>query len=122
MLAAAIIAVVAAPMLWLIHAQDTGHISWVQPPSWLELYHLGAYLAAASGKAVGGVLLALNLVLIGFFVRARPEEHGAMLICAGNTCWWPAWSQLRSSSRCWCQSCDRRSITAFSSSVCRDGY
>jgi hypothetical protein len=59
----------AAPILWLIHAQDTGHISWVQPPSWLELYHLGAYLAAASGKAVGAVLLALNLVLAGFFLK-----------------------------------------------------
>ena len=69
MTAAAIIMVMVAPILWLIHAQDTGHISWVQPPSWLELYHLGAYLAAASGKAVGAVLLTLNLVLAGFFVR-----------------------------------------------------
>lgn len=68
-LAAAIIVVMAAPILWLIHAQDTGHISWVQPPSWLELYHLGAYLSAASGKAVGAVLLALNLVLAGFFLK-----------------------------------------------------
>ncbi len=67
--AAVIIALMAAPIVWLIHAQDTGHISWVQPPSWLELYHLGAYLAAASGKVVGAVLLALNLVLIGFFVK-----------------------------------------------------
>jgi mannosyltransferase len=68
-LAAAIIALMAAPILWLIHAQDTGHISWVQAPSWLELYHLGAYLAAASGKAVGALLLALNLVLAGFFLK-----------------------------------------------------
>lgn len=68
-LAAAIIAVMAAPILWLIHAQDPGHISWVQPPSWLELYHLGAYLAAASGKTVGAVLLVLNLVLVGFFLQ-----------------------------------------------------
>ena len=60
----------AAPILWLIHAQDTGHISWVQPPSLLELYHLGAYLAADSGKAVGAVLLALDLVLAGFFLKA----------------------------------------------------
>jgi mannosyltransferase len=73
LLAAAIIAVVAAPVMWLIHAQDTGHISWVQPPTWLELYHLGAYLAAGSGKAVGAVLLALNLVLIGFFVKRFRE-------------------------------------------------
>ena len=32
--AAAIIVVIVAPILWLIHAQDTGHISWVQAPSW----------------------------------------------------------------------------------------
>jgi mannosyltransferase len=67
--AAALIAVLVAPILWLIHAQDTGHISWVQSPSLLELYHLGAFLAADSGKAVGGVLLALDLVLVGVFLR-----------------------------------------------------
>ncbi|HEY1731979.1 MAG TPA: glycosyltransferase family 39 protein [Terriglobales bacterium] len=69
MLSATIIVVMTAPILWLMHVQDTGHISWVQPTSWLELYHLGAYLAAASGKALGAVLLALNLVLVGFFLR-----------------------------------------------------
>ena len=67
--AAAIIVVIVAPILWLIHAQDTGHISWVQAPSFLELYHLGAFLAADSGKAVGGVLLALDLVLVGVFLK-----------------------------------------------------
>lgn len=67
--AAFLVAIVAAPILWLMHAQDTGHISWVQPTSWLEMYHLGAYLSAASGKAVGGALLAFNLALIGFFVN-----------------------------------------------------
>jgi 4-amino-4-deoxy-L-arabinose transferase-like glycosyltransferase len=67
--AAAIIAIVSAPILWLMRTQDTGHISWVQPSSWLEAYHLGAYLSAASGKAVGGLLLALNLVLVGFFAK-----------------------------------------------------
>jgi mannosyltransferase len=69
LLAAAIILLAAAPMLWLIHAQDTGHISWVQRPSFLELYHLGAFLAADSGKAVGAVLLVVDLVLVGVFVK-----------------------------------------------------
>ena len=64
------IAIMAAPILWLIHAQDVGHISWLQPPSWLELYHLGVFLAADGGKAVGAVLLALELLLAGFFVAA----------------------------------------------------
>lgn len=67
--AAAVTVVVVAPILWLIHVQDTGHISWVQAPSFLELYHLGAFLAADSGKAVGGVLLALDLVLAGVFLK-----------------------------------------------------
>jgi len=63
----AIIAVLAAPVLWLIHAQDVGHISWLQPPSWLELYHLGVFLAADGGKAVGAVLLVLELALAAGF-------------------------------------------------------
>jgi hypothetical protein len=67
--AAGIIIVMVAPILWLIHTQDTGHISWVQAPSFLEFYHLGAFLAADSGKAVGGVLLALDLVLVGIFLK-----------------------------------------------------
>ena len=58
----------AIPVLWLIHAQDIGHLSWVQPPSLLEFYHLGVFLAASGGKAVGAVLLAFDLVLIGFFL------------------------------------------------------
>jgi 4-amino-4-deoxy-L-arabinose transferase-like glycosyltransferase len=66
-LAAAIIVVAAAPILWLIHAQDIGHISWVKPPSLLEFYHLGVFLAASGGKAAGAVLLALDLLLVGFF-------------------------------------------------------
>ena len=86
--AAVVISVLALPILWLIHAQDTGHISWVQPPSWLELYHLAAYLSAASGKAVGAVLLALNLVLLGFFFTALraawadPERRWRYLLAA----------------------------------------
>ena len=58
----------AIPVLWLIRAQDIGHLSWVQPPSLLEFYHLGVFLAADGGKAVGAVLLALDLVLISLFL------------------------------------------------------
>jgi len=68
LLAWIIIALLAAPILWLMHAQDVGHISWLQPPSWLELYHLGVFLAANGGKAVGAVLLAIELVLAGCFI------------------------------------------------------
>ncbi len=68
--ATAIVALGAVPVLWMIHIQDIGHIAWVEGPSWLELYHLGSYLAAGSGKAVGAVLLLLDLVLVALFLRA----------------------------------------------------
>jgi mannosyltransferase len=67
--AASIVALAALPVLWMIHIQDIGHITWVKSPSWLELYHLGAYLAAGSGKVVGAVLLLLDLVLLALFLR-----------------------------------------------------
>jgi mannosyltransferase len=70
LLAWAIIAAMAAPILWLIHAQDVGHISWLQAPSLLELYHLGVFLAADGGKAIGGILLALELMCVISFVAA----------------------------------------------------
>jgi mannosyltransferase len=68
--AASIVAFAALPVLRMIHIQDIGHITWVKSPSWLELYHLGAYLAAGSGKVVGAVLLLLDLVLLALFLRA----------------------------------------------------
>lgn len=70
LLACAAIAVLASPVLWVMHSQDVHHIAWVLPPSWLELYHLGVYLASRGGKVLGGILLGLELVLAGFFVAA----------------------------------------------------
>jgi len=67
-LAAPIIALVGVPVLWMIHIQDIGHLAWVQRPSWLEVYHLGVYLAAGRGKAVGAVLLFLDLALLTLFL------------------------------------------------------
>lgn len=83
--AAAMMAAMVAPILWLIHAQDTGHISWVQRPSLLELYHLGAFLAADSGKAVGAVLLVVDLALIVVFfmkMERTNEERWRWLLPA----------------------------------------
>src|SRR5208283_5218592 len=67
-LAAPIIALSAVPALWMIHVQDIGHIAWVKRPSGLELYHLGVYLAAGTGKAVGALLLLLDLALLILFL------------------------------------------------------
>jgi uncharacterized membrane protein len=82
LLAAAIIAGMAAPILWLIHAQDLGHISWVPSPSLLEFYHLGVFLAAYGGKAVGAILLVLDLALVGLFfakfVRAWGDRESGL--------------------------------------------
>jgi uncharacterized membrane protein len=81
LVAAAIIAVLSAPIVWLIRSQDPGHLNWVAPPSLLELYHLGVFLAAESGKGVGAVLLVLDLLLVGLFFVAfrdvwRSEAQG----------------------------------------------
>jgi mannosyltransferase len=70
-----IIAAFAAPVLWMIRIQPIGHLDWVQKSSLLELYHLGVFLAAESGKGVGPVLLVLELVLIGVFLRTLFTLH-----------------------------------------------
>jgi len=68
-LAAAILMVFAVPVLWMISIQPGRHLDWVAKPSFLELYHIGVFLAAASGKAGGAVLLVLELVLLSVFFR-----------------------------------------------------
>jgi uncharacterized membrane protein len=65
--AGALIAALAAPVLCMIHIQPAHHLDWVAKPSLLELYHLGVFLAAESGKGVGPLLLVIELVLIGLF-------------------------------------------------------
>lgn len=67
--AAAILVVFAAPVLWMIRAQPGRHLDWVAKPSLLEMYHLGVFLAADSGKGVGAALLAVELVLLVVFFR-----------------------------------------------------
>ncbi len=67
-IAGGILLIFAIPVVWMIHTQDIGHLSWVQPTTLLEFYHLGVFLAAAGGKAVGAVLLVLDLALIGLFL------------------------------------------------------
>jgi 4-amino-4-deoxy-L-arabinose transferase-like glycosyltransferase len=80
----ALIVLLAAPVLWLIHSQDVVHISWVGRPSWLELYHFGVFLAADGGKGVGGALLVIELVLAGFFVahwRKTKDQQARWRAC-----------------------------------------
>jgi mannosyltransferase len=67
--AGAIIAALAAPVLWMIRIQPARHLDWVATPSLLEIYHLGVFLAAESGKGVGPVLLVVELVLLAVFFR-----------------------------------------------------
>ena len=79
-LAAVVIAVFAAPVLWMIHIQPGRHLDWLQRPSLLEFYHLGVFLAAGSGKAVGPVLLLVELALVVIFsqqmMAARQSKDG----------------------------------------------
>jgi uncharacterized membrane protein len=79
-LAAAIIGALGVLVLWMIHIQPVRHLDWVSKPSVLELYHLGVFLAAESGKGVGPALLAIELALLAVFFRAmiaqsRKEAH-----------------------------------------------
>jgi mannosyltransferase len=76
LLAGVMMTALAAPVLWMIHIQPVRHLDWVQKPSLLELYHLGVFLAAESGKGVGPALLALELVLVGIFLRAMAVSRG----------------------------------------------
>jgi uncharacterized membrane protein len=74
--AGAILAALALPVLWMIHIQPIHHLDWVTKPSLLEVYHLGVFLAAESGKGVGPVLLVLELVLVGTFLRMLLSLRG----------------------------------------------
>jgi mannosyltransferase len=74
--AGAIVAALALPVLWMILIQPTHHLDWVTKPSLLEVYHLGVFLAAESGKGVGPVLLVLELVLVGTFLRMLLSLRG----------------------------------------------
>jgi len=82
LVASAILTALALPVLWMIHIQPIHHLDWVSKPSLLEVYHLGVFLAAESGKGVGPVLLALELVLAGAFLRMmfslRSEAQAAI--------------------------------------------
>jgi hypothetical protein len=73
--AAAIILLLALPVLWMIHIQPVRHLDWVSKPSLLELYHLGVFLAAESGKGVGPALLVVELILLVVFFRAMVTQH-----------------------------------------------
>jgi hypothetical protein len=74
--AAAIIVVLAGPVLWMIHTQPIRHLDWVSKPSLLELYHLGVFLAAESGKGAGPALLAVELILLAVFFRSMAAQRG----------------------------------------------
>ena len=67
--AGAIVALLATPVLWVIHIQPIRHLDWVPKPSLLELYHLGVFLAAESGKGVVPALLVVELFLLVVFFR-----------------------------------------------------
>src|SRR5271166_3688328 len=67
--AGVVVAAFAGPVLWMIHIQPGRHLDWVHRPSLLELYHLGVFLAAESGKGVGAVLMVVELALVVVIFR-----------------------------------------------------
>jgi mannosyltransferase len=68
-LSAGCLVIFALPVLWMIRTQPVRHLDWVSKPSLLELYHLGVFLAAESGKGVGPALLVVDLVLLTVFFQ-----------------------------------------------------
>src|SRR5260370_21814490 len=84
--AGVIVAIAGAPVLWMIHAQSIQHIAWVQPASWLELYHLGGFLAAGRGEATWGGVRGGGLLAVFFFflksvsVCGRPRQWDCLWV------------------------------------------
>ena len=74
--AGGMVTVFALPVLWMIHTQPVRHLDWVSRPSLLEIYHLGVFLAAESGKGVGPGLLVVELLLLAVFFRAMRTLQG----------------------------------------------
>lgn len=76
----AVLALLGWPVVWMVLTQDSAHLDWVPRPSLLEFYHLGIFLAGESGKALGGILLAIELVLLFVFLRnfLRSSRAAAM--------------------------------------------
>lgn len=77
---ASIIVVLASPVLWMVHVQPLRHLDWVPKPSFLEIYHLGVFLAAESGKGVGPALLAIELLLLVAFFRHMMRQTNVQRI------------------------------------------
>ncbi len=73
LVAGGMLTVLALPVLWMIHTQPVRHLDWVSRPSLLEIYHLGVFLAAESGKGVGPALLVVELLLLAVFFRTMYE-------------------------------------------------
>jgi uncharacterized membrane protein len=91
-IAAVVLVLLAAPVLWMIYVQPGRHLDWVQKPSLLEFYHLGVFLAAESGKALGPVLLAIEIVLVVVFfrellrLRNEQQDFWRYVIVASGLC------------------------------------
>jgi len=77
--AAAVSSVLIFPAVLFVLYHAPGHIDWVQPISWLEVYHTAVFLAAEGSKLAGNLLLALCLVALSVSVgecwrEARAES------------------------------------------------
>ncbi len=75
-LAAAVIfiAILILPAALFVLWHAPGHIDWVQPISWLEVYHTAVFLAAEGGKLAGNLLLAFCLFALVISAHATWHE------------------------------------------------
>jgi mannosyltransferase len=63
-----------SPAVLFVLRHSPGHIDWVPPISWLEVYHTAVFLAAEGSKLTGDLLLALCLVALSVTARLDWRE------------------------------------------------
>jgi mannosyltransferase len=59
-----LLAALISPALLFVLWHHSGHINWLPPFSWLEVYHTAIFLTADGGKLAGNLLLALCLIAL----------------------------------------------------------
>lgn len=72
-----IAAVLISPAALFVFRHSEGHINWLPPFSWLEVYHTAIFFAADGGKFAGNMLLGFCLVALPVAARAsrrKPDE------------------------------------------------
>ncbi len=69
-----VVGVLISPAVLFVLRHTPGHIDWVPPISWLEVYHTAVFLAAEGSKLTGNLLLAFCLIALSSAERLDWRE------------------------------------------------